>query len=66
MDRFLGNQKLLDLPKTAFLSSRRIEPAAVMRCSSATAGFSPTPKIASSATSRPAATSNWRCRNFRS
>ena len=32
MDRFLGNQKLFDLPKTAFLSSRQIEPAAVMRC----------------------------------
>jgi predicted Rossmann fold nucleotide-binding protein DprA/Smf involved in DNA uptake len=28
----LGNTELLELPKTAFLSSRRVAPAAVMRC----------------------------------
>jgi len=29
---FLGNQALLALPKTAFLSSRRIPPEAVLKC----------------------------------
>jgi predicted Rossmann fold nucleotide-binding protein DprA/Smf involved in DNA uptake len=28
----LGDSSLLSLPKTAFLSSRRVEPSAVMRC----------------------------------
>lgn len=29
---FLGNKDLLKLPKTAFLSSREISPAAILRC----------------------------------
>lgn len=29
---FLGNKELLDLPKTAFLSSRRIPPGQVLKC----------------------------------
>lgn len=29
---FLGNKDLLDLPKTAFLSSRRIAPEQVLKC----------------------------------
>ena len=31
---FLGNHELLNIPKTAFLSSRRISPEAVLRCCS--------------------------------
>ena len=30
--QMLGNAALLELPKTAFLASRRVAPAAVLRC----------------------------------